>query len=100
VALLCSVVITRRDIIKPLRTLKKATEQLGQGDLSQPVKIDDPPELAALATSFDTMRAQLKTLTEGLESRVNQRTRELAALYEVIREISSHLDIEHVGQRP
>ncbi len=94
--LVFGVVITRRDIIKPLRTLKKATEQLGQGDLSKPVKIDDPPELAALATSFDTMRAQLKTLTEGLESRVNQRTRELAALYEVIREISSHLDIEHV----
>ena len=94
--LVFGVLITRRDIINPLQTLKRAAEQIGQGDLNRPVKIDDPPELAALAASFDTMRDQLKTLTEGLESRVNQRTRELTALYDVIREISSHLDIEQV----
>jgi two-component system nitrate/nitrite sensor histidine kinase NarX len=94
--LVFGVILTRRDILNPLQTLKQATEQIGQGDLSRPVAINDPPELAALANSFDTMRSQLKTLTDGLEARVNQRTRELAALYDVIREISSHLDIEHV----
>jgi two-component system nitrate/nitrite sensor histidine kinase NarX len=94
--LVFGVIIIRRDILTPLQTLKRAAEQIGRGDLGSPVAIHDPPELAALANSFDTMRSQLKTLTEGLESRVNQRTRELTALYDVIREISSHLDIEQV----
>lgn len=94
--LIFGIIMTRRAIIIPLQTLKKSTEQIGQGDLSSPVQISGPPELTALAMSFDTMRAQLKTLTEGLEARVSQRTRELTALYDVIREISSHLEIEHV----
>jgi two-component system nitrate/nitrite sensor histidine kinase NarX len=94
--LVLGIIITRRAIIIPLQTLKKSAEQIGQGDLSSPVQVSGPPELAALAMSFDTMRAQLKTLTEGLEARVSQRTRELTALYDVIREISSHLEIEHV----
>lgn len=96
VLLVAGVVIVRRDIITPLYALRAAAGQIGRGDLSSPVALHAPPELAALAASFDTMRAQLQTLTGVLESRVNQRTRELTALYDVIREISSHLDIAHV----
>lgn len=94
--LVAGVVIVRRDIIAPLFTLRAAAGQIGRGDLGSPVALHAPPELAGLAESFDTMRAQLQALTGALESRVNQRTRELTALYDVIREISSHLDIAHV----
>jgi len=94
--LVIGVVMIRRAIMTPLQTLKNAAQQIGQGDLDSPVQIAGPPEFTDLATSVDTMRAQLKTLTGELEARIYQRTRELTALYDVIREISSHLDIAHV----
>lgn len=94
--LMIGVVIIRRAIMAPLQTLKNAAQQIGQGDLNSPVQIAGPPEFTELAISIDTMRTQLKTLTDGLEARIHQRTRELTALYDVIREISSHLDIAHV----
>lgn len=94
--LVIGVVMIRRAIMAPLQTLKNAAQQIGQGDLNSPIQIAGPPEFTELATSVDTMRTQLKTLTDGLEARINQRTRELTALYDVIREISSHLDIAHV----
>ncbi len=94
--LVIGVVMIRRAIMTPLQTLKNAAQQIGQGDLNSPVQIAGPPEFTELAISVDTMRTQLKTLTDGLEARIHQRTRELTALYDVIREISSHLDIAHV----
>ncbi len=94
--LVFGVLMIRRAIIVPLQTLKNAAERIGRGDLSSRVRLASPPELSALASSIDTMRAQLNTLTAGLEARVQQRTRELTALYDVIRDISSHLAIERV----
>lgn len=89
-------VIVRRAIMTPLQTLKNAAQQIGQGDLSSSIRIAGPPEFTELANGVDTMRAQLKTLTGGLEERIHLRTRELTALYDVIRDISSHLDITRV----
>ena len=94
--LVFGVVIMRRAFIVPLQTLKNAAGRIGRGDLSSPVPVAGPPELRDLASSVDTMRAQLKVMTEGLEVKVGQRTRELTALYDVIREISSHLEIARV----
>jgi len=94
--LAAGIVVTRRDILRPLDDLGRAARRIGWGDLRQPVQIGGPAEIAALAGSFDAMRAQLKTSTDLLETRVEQRTRELTALYDVIREIASRLEIEHV----
>jgi two-component system nitrate/nitrite sensor histidine kinase NarX len=95
--------MTQRSIVKPLRRLGSVAERIGQGDLNTPVQVTGPQEITRLAHNFDTMRAQLKTSqaelvawTDELETRVAQRTRELAALHEVSREISSRLDINHV----
>lgn len=94
--LVSGIMVIRRAIMTPLQTLKHAARQIGQGDLSSPVQVTGPPEFVELATSIDAMRAELKTLTGELEERIHQRTRELTALYDVIREISLHLDIAHV----
>lgn len=94
--LVIGLMVIRRAIMTPLQKLKNAAQQIGQGDLSSPVQVTGPSEFVELATSIDAMRAQLKTLTGELEERIHQRTRELTALYDVIREISSHLDIAHV----
>src|SRR5690606_22878167 len=97
VALLAAgLVIVRRSFLLPLEALGRAARRLGQGNLGDPVTVEHSRELAALAQSFDRRRAQPKVGHDELELRDLQRTRELTALYDVIREISAHLDIDHV----
>lgn len=97
VALLAAgLVVVRRSFLLPLEALGRAARRIGQGNLDDPVNVEGSRELAALAQSFDQMRGQLKVGHDELELRVRQRTRELTALYDVIREISAHLDIDHV----
>jgi two-component system nitrate/nitrite sensor histidine kinase NarX len=94
--LIVGLIMIRRDIVKPLRMLADAATRIGQGNLNDPVEHAGPREIATLAQDFDTMRGQLKTAQDELEHRVRQRTHELTALYDVICEISSHLEIDHV----
>lgn len=93
----------QRLIISPLQGLARTAERIGRGDLNTPVQIQGSREILTVSQSFETMRAQLLTSQETLqawtgelEMRVAQRTRELLALYEVSREISSRLEINHV----
>lgn len=95
--------VIQRSVVQPLQVLGRVAERIGGGDLSTPVAVTGPREIALLAHSFDTMRAQLKTSQEALlawaqelEARVAHRTQELAALYEVSREISSRLDLNYI----
>lgn len=95
--------ITRISVLQPLQVFGHAAERIGAGDLSTPTRISEPEEFALLAQTFDSMQAQLKASHEELvdwadtlEKRVTQRTRELDALYEVSRDISSRLDVQHV----
>lgn len=94
--LVLGILVIQKSIMKPLHDLDEATERIGQGNLDSPVEISGPCELTSLADSLDAMRSQLKASKDELEMRVNQRTRELAALNEVTREISSQLEIKHV----
>ncbi|MCC6192344.1 MAG: GAF domain-containing protein [Anaerolineales bacterium] len=95
--------LTRRRVLNPLRDLSQAATRIGQGDLDSPVPFQGLREVAAVALSLETMRSQLRASQEALrawagelETRVAQRTRELVALYEVTREISSRLEINHI----
>lgn len=93
----------QRLVIGPLHGLAQAAERIGRGDLNTAVQIRGSREILTVSHSFETMRAQLQASQEALrawtgelEMRVAQRTRELLALYEVSREISSRLEINHV----
>jgi len=101
--LVISSAATQRLVIGPLQSLALVAERIGQGDLNTTVQIQGSREILTVSQSFETMRSQLQTSQETLrawaeewESRVAQRTRELVALYEVSREISSRLNINHV----
>ncbi|MGD2156055.1 MAG: type IV pili methyl-accepting chemotaxis transducer N-terminal domain-containing protein [Anaerolineales bacterium] len=95
--------VTKSSILNPLQILAKNTKQIGDGDLNTPININNPKEINDLANTLDTMRMQLKTShmelvswTETLEMRVEQRTREVDTLYEVSKDISSRLDLNHL----
>lgn len=86
----------RRFVLRPLRELSDAAGRIGRGDLGSPVAPQSLREIATVAQSLETMRCQLESSQQALrawadelENRVSRRTRELLALYEVSREISS-----------
>jgi two-component system, NarL family, nitrate/nitrite sensor histidine kinase NarX len=101
--LVIGVMITRRSIIDPLKGLGEAAKRIGSGDLQSPVRVNGSDEVNLLARSFESMRLQmeeshqqLQVWANTLEERVDLRTKELNALYQVSREISSRLEINHV----
>ena len=94
---------TRHSILKPLKALSHSAERIGAGDLDTAVQVQGLEEVKVLAATLESTRAQLKSTQQELlawanqlEQRVDQRTRELNALYDVNREISSRLDTQHV----
>jgi len=95
--------ITRKSVLRPLKALGIAAERIGSGDLDTPVQVAGAGEMKLLADTFEVARQRLldsqKELlawADSLEERVMQRTRELEGLYQVSRDISSHLDIRDV----
>lgn len=82
-----------RSVTKPLGILTQAAQRIAKGDLDEPIPHFGEDEIGELAQAFDRMRAALKsslaTIEEGkrgLETRVRERTRELAVLNEELRE--------------
>jgi two-component system nitrate/nitrite sensor histidine kinase NarX len=98
VLLAAGIILIRNSVISPLKALARGAARIGSGDLSTRLKVSGPSEIEALTGRLDAMRLQLLRAREGLEHRVEKRTRELAALHEVSREITSRLEIEHVLQ--
>ncbi|MFQ5616480.1 MAG: GAF domain-containing sensor histidine kinase [Anaerolineales bacterium] len=95
--------LVKRTIILPLQTLDAATGRIASGDLSGALSLGQHDEIGALARSFETMRQEVaaartasKVWTTQLETRVQQRTQELAALLEISADISSNLDVDRV----
>ncbi|MGH2586416.1 MAG: HAMP domain-containing protein [Dehalococcoidia bacterium] len=86
-----------RSIVRPVRQLSGAARAVAGGDLTRRVEVDGEDEVAALATSFNEMADDLDTTMtqEAAErARVEQRTRELAALLEISRVVTSTLELQ------
>ncbi len=90
--------LTRRRIFQPLLELRSAARRMSQGELSQPVPNLGEDELGELGNAFETMRAEISAAQDSLETRVAQRTRELATAFEFSQEIVSQLELEDLLQ--
>jgi two-component system NtrC family sensor kinase len=71
-------------IIRPLRSIVVATQQIAKGDLGHKVEVQSRDEVGDLALSFNQMTGQLKAANAELiewgtrlENKVKERTREL-----------------------
>jgi len=103
--LLAGYLLTQRTIVNPVSALEAATRRIASGDLESPVEIAPTAssEVRALAHSFKSMcqelaasRLELERWAAELETRVERRTEQLAALFEIGAEISSKLELRRV----
>jgi GAF domain-containing protein/HAMP domain-containing protein len=76
-SILASLFLARR-MVAPIRVLQEGAARIGAGTLDQPIELRTGDEIETLAASFNRMTASLKESYEGLEHKVEARTRELA----------------------
>ena len=83
---------TARTITRPLTSLTRVTEGVAAGqEVEVPLAADRRDEIGRLARSFTTMAERVKESREHLEQRVADRTRELAATVEQLRDAQEEL---------
>lgn len=87
---------TIRRTLQPIGVLTNAASAIAAGDLSRDVQVTSRDELGVLATTFNTMTAQLRDLIGSLEQRVADRTKALATSTEVSRRLSTILDLQQL----
>jgi class 3 adenylate cyclase/HAMP domain-containing protein len=102
VAILAGTLLARRMLI-PITALRTGARRLGAGDFSLRIDVHTKDELEELADQFNSMAGQLKETYSVLETKVEERTRDLAqsinelkVLEEVGRAVSSSLDLNAV----
>jgi class 3 adenylate cyclase/HAMP domain-containing protein len=102
VAILAGTLLARRMLV-PITALSTGARRLGAGDFSHRIDVHTKDELEELADQFNNMAGQLHETYTGLESKVEERTRDLAqsvnelkVLEEVGRAVASSLDLNAV----
>jgi class 3 adenylate cyclase/methyl-accepting chemotaxis protein len=102
VAILAGTLLARRMLI-PITALRAGARRLGAGDFSHRIDVRTKDELEELADQFNSMAGQLQETYSGLETKVEERTRDLAqsinelkVLEEVGRAVASSLDLNAV----
>ncbi len=102
VAILAGTVMARRMLV-PITALRTGARRLGAGDFSHRIDVHTKDELEELADQFNSMAGRLHETYSGLETKVEERTRDLAqsvnelkVLEEVGRAVASSLDLNAV----
>ncbi|MFQ5341837.1 MAG: GAF domain-containing protein [Anaerolineae bacterium] len=86
----------RRLVIQPVQAVRQGATAIAQGDLGYRLQVQTGDELEALARKFNLMASQLQDSYAGLEHKVAERTRELAALNDVAATANRSLKLEEV----
>ena len=66
--------LTTTSITTPMDNLASTTQAVSQGDFSKRIEVKGHDEISEVASSFNTMTAQLQTTLENLEKMVADRT--------------------------
>ncbi len=98
-AILLAVIVgllVTRSIATPLANLAQIARQIAGGNLKLTAPAEQSGELADLAQAFNSMTGQLRELIDGLEERVESRTKALEASAEISRQLTALLDLDEV----
>jgi signal transduction histidine kinase/HAMP domain-containing protein len=97
IAFLATVYVARR-VVRPLEALRRGVEKIGKGDLNHHLEIKTGDDIEVLAEQFNKMVDEIKNSYQSLEDKVQQRTRELAALFDVAATATQSLDLDPILQ--
>lgn len=64
-------------VFAPMTAIQAGVKRVRAGDFGQPIALSSGDELQELADEFNAMAAQVQQVRQGLESQVNERTRQL-----------------------
>jgi putative methionine-R-sulfoxide reductase with GAF domain len=82
-----------QSISRPIQALTLSAQRIGSGELkTEVVELQRQDEIGLLARAFQQMQSDLVASYEGLEQRVADRTKALAASTEVSRRLSTIID--------
>jgi signal transduction histidine kinase/ActR/RegA family two-component response regulator len=76
-AVAASATLARR-MVRPIRQIEAGAKEIGEGRLERRIDVKTGDELEALAVQFNRMAARLEAIYDGLEARIEERTRDLA----------------------
>jgi len=93
---LISILIIRDRIVKPLDALNQSANQIKEGNLDYPVVPKWKDEIGQLASSMESMRAEIFSHTKHLEEKIIERTHELAVVTRFTQDISRKLVAEEI----
>ena len=91
IAFLASFFMVRR-VILPLEALRRGAELIGSGNLEHRLEIKTGDEFEVLAEEFNKMTAALHEAYEGLEQKVEERTRDLLKANQKLEEARRDLE--------
>lgn len=89
-----AIVWVSHKIAGPIQRLHEGVSVVGKGDLDHRVEIKSGDEIEELAEEFNRMAEELKNSHSTLEQRVEQRTKELSALYTVASAVNHSFELE------
>jgi signal transduction histidine kinase len=87
-----------RKITRPIQMLGEVARNIQNGNLDRRADIKTGDEIEALAHEFNEMTRALQTSYATLEDKVEQRTREISALYAVAGSVNESLDLQTILQ--
>ncbi|MGE5303330.1 MAG: GAF domain-containing protein [Alphaproteobacteria bacterium] len=90
------IVWVSRKITQPIQQLRKDVEEVRHGRLDHRTDIRTGDEIEELAEDFNKMTEALQNSYATLEQQVQQRTREISALYDVTTTVNQSLDLDAV----
>jgi len=85
-------------IARPVRDLEQGATLIAQGELGQKLDIRTGDEIERLANQFNRMAEALKESREGLEEKIAERTREIAALYAAMAPLSENATLQQLSE--
>jgi GAF domain-containing protein/HAMP domain-containing protein len=92
--------ILNRDIVPPTRRLREAMLAMIGGDFEHPIKDSGRgDELGSLATSFVDLREHIRELTEDMNRRLRERTRDVQVTQDIGRAVTAERDLERLMNR-
>jgi signal transduction histidine kinase len=70
-------ILLSRHITTPIHQLIEASQNIGRGNLEERIEVSTNDEIKILANEFELMRARLQESYQGMEEKIQKRTREL-----------------------